>query len=239
MPDHAILTPAAHAATRVRHERGPAMGDALMSCLIVPDEFRRVQQEYLILFRRNVEDDGMIAVALFGFETGENLYLAEGGRWDARYLPLAMDIQPFLIGQAGPDDEGAQVHIDMASPRVDEGEGTKLFDIDGRPTPYLDGVVEKLGALDSGYRASAGFFDALRRHDLLEPLTLEVTLDDGSVNRLVGFQVIDEDRLRELEAAALDDLHVEGHLLPIFMTLASQGNLAGLIARKNATLANG
>ncbi|SFP97347.1 SapC family protein [Sphingomonas rubra] len=239
MPDHAILTPATHAATRVRHERGAAMGDALMSCLIVPDEFRRVQQEYLIMFRRNIEDDSVIAVALFGFEAGENLYLAEGGRWDARYLPLAMDIQPFLIGRAGPDTEGGQVHIDMGSPRIGEEDGTRLFDMDGRATPFLEGVVEKLGALDTGYRASVGFFDALRRHDLLEPLTLEITLDDGSVNRLVGFQVIDEDRLRELDASALDDLHGEGHLMPIFMALASQGNLAGLIARKNAILFHG
>jgi len=240
MPEHAVLTPAAHATTRIRHDRGADMGDALMSCLIVPDEFRRVQQEYLILFRRNIEDDTTIAVALFGFETGENLYLTPGG-WDARYLPLAMDIQPFLIGRGAQDDDeaGAQVHIDMASPRVDTAEGTRLFDIDGQPTPSLEGVVEKLGALDTGYRSGAAFFAALRRYDLLEPLTLEITLDDGSVNRLVGFQVIDEDRLRALDGATLDDLHRHGHLMPIFMALASQGNLPALIARKNATLRHG
>ena len=238
MPDHQILTAATHADTRVRHERNAAMGDAVMSCLIVPDEFRRVQNEYVILFRRNIEDDSTVALAMFGFENGENLYLT-GDRWDARYVPLAMDIQPFLIGRAAPDAADAQVHIDMASPRIGGGEGTRLFDIDGRPTPYLDATIEKLGAIDTGYRASGGFFAALRRHDLLEPLTLEITLDDGSVNRLVGFHVIDEDRLRGLDASGLGDLHGEGHLLPIFMALASHGNLPALIARKNATLRDG
>ena len=233
MPDHAILTAATHGDMRIRRERGAAMGDAQMSCLIVPDEFRRVQDEYLILFRRNLADGTIVALAMFGFENDENLYLADD-RWDARYVPLAMDIQPLLIG-ASP--QGPQVHIDMASPRI--GNGDPLFDGDGQPSPRLAAMIEKLGALDVGYRESAGFFAALERHALLEPLTLEVPLDDGSINRLVGFHVIDEDRLRALSGSALDDLHREGHLLPIFMALASQGNLPGLIARKNATLAHG
>ena len=238
MPDHAILTAATHAEVRIRHDRSAAMGDAVMSCLIVPDEFRRVQNEYLILFRRNLEDGTTVALALFGFDNGENLYLGAGG-WDARYVPLAMAIQPLLIGAAQPGAEGGQVHIDMASPRLGSGEGTRLFDPDGRPSPFLEDRIEKLGALDTGYRQSAGFFAALQRHDLLEPLTVDVTLDDGSTNRLVGFHVIDEDRLQELDASALDDLHRDGHLMPIFMALASQANLAALIARKNRAMADG
>jgi hypothetical protein len=237
MPDHAILTAATHGEIRVRHDRGAAFGDAVMSCLIVPDEFRRVQNEYLILFRRNIEDGSIVALALFGFETGENLYLSDRG-WDARYIPLAMEIQPLLIGAPRPGDEGAQVHIDMASPRIDRTQGSRLFDEDGRPSTFLEDRIEKLGALDTGYRAGAGFFAALDRYELLEPLMLEVPLDDGSINNLVGFQVIDEDRLRGLDAVALDDLHRGGHLMPIFMALASQGHLPRLIARKNQTLGN-
>ena len=232
MPHHAILTAATHGHVRVRHERGTDMGDAVMSCLVVPDEFRRVQNEYLILFRRNLEDGTTVAVALFGFDNGENLYLADD-RWDARYVPLAMEIQPLLIGADPNGAEGGQVHIDMASPRLSESDGTRLFDADGRPSTWLEDRIEKLGALDAGYRNSSGFFAALQRHDLLEPLSVEVTLDDGSTNRLVGFHVIDEDRLQDLGGAVLDDLHREGHLMPIFMALASHANLSTLIARKN------
>lgn len=235
MTDHVVLTAATHARTRVRPERSVETGDALMSCLIVPDEFRRVQHEYLILFRRDLADDGVTALALLGFENGENLYLKDGG-WDAAYVPLSMDIRPFLIGRAGPDEEGGQVHLDAASSRLSEEEGTRLFDDAGQPTPYLEATVGKLGALDEGYRASGAFFAALARHQLLEPLTLEITLDDGSVNRLVGFHIVDEDRLRALDASALGDLHRDGHLLPIFMALASQGNLPALVARKNGVL---
>ncbi|HEY0623203.1 SapC family protein [Sphingomonas sp.] len=231
---HAMLTAEAHRELRVRRDRDPALGDGVMSCVTMPAEFRRVQAHYPILFRRNAERDGFTALALFGFQEGENLFL-EAGAWDADYVPLAIDIQPFLIGGG----EGArQVHVDLASPRIGP-DGERVFDDAGRATPYLEAIAGQLGELDEGWRASGDFFAALRRYELLEPLTLEITLDDGSVNRLVGFHVIDEARLSALDGAALGALHAEGHLMPIFMAVASIGNFNALVARKNRRLGDG
>src|SRR3546814_8781525 len=47
-----------------------------------------------ILFRREPGRDDFIALALFGFENGENLFL-DTARWDARYRPWSLAIQPF------------------------------------------------------------------------------------------------------------------------------------------------
>lgn len=238
--NHALLSSEAHRGLRVRAETVVVPSDAVMSCITVPDEFRRVQNEYLILFRRNPETDEFTALAMFGFEAGENLY-HEDDRWDASYRPLAMSIQPFLIGGVPGDQEAKQVHIDLAHARVAQGdaEGVRLFDDDGRHSPYLEEMIDRLGALDAGYERTAGFFAALKRHQLLEPLSIDITLDDGMINRLVGFHVIDEDKLRDLEPAALGELHAEGHLLPIFMALASVSNLNALVARKNRRNARG
>lgn len=234
---HAILTAEAHRELRIRRDRDAQLGDGVMSCVTVPAEFRRVQAHYPILFRRNLERDEFVALALFGFQDGENLFLADG-RWEADYVPLAIDIQPFLIGGAANGDGAKQVHVDLASPRIGEA-GERVFDAEGRPTAYLETVAEQLGELDEGWRASGDFFAALRRHELLEPLTLEITLDDGSVNRLVGFHVIDEARLSALDGAALGALHADGHLMPVFMAVASIGKLNALIARKNRRMADG
>ena len=238
MSRHALLNADDHRELRVRTAHGAELGDSVMSCIAVPSEFRRVQADYPILFRRNIERDEFTALAMFGFESGENLFL-EDGRWRAEYRPLAMAIQPFLIGNPSPDSDQKQVHVDLASPRIGDGDGVRLFDDTGRPTPFLEDMAEKLGALDQGYQASGDFFAALRRYELLEPLTLEITLEDGSTNRLVGFHVIDEDRLRGLDAASLDELHQAGHLIPVFMALASLGQLNALIARKNRRLTRG
>lgn len=239
MSAHAILAADSHRDLRVRTGRAAAHGDAVMSCMTVPDEFRRVQADYPILFRLDPERDRFTALVMFGFENGENLFL-EGARWDAGYVPLAIEIRPFLIGGA-PGAAGNQVHVDMASPRIASGgdEGVRVFDAAGNATPYLEAIVEKLGALDAGYRGADEFFAALRRHRLLEPLTLEITLDDRSTNRLVGYHVIDEARLAALDAAALGELHAADHLMPIFMALASLGKLRDLIVRKNERVAHG
>lgn len=238
MSDHALLDSNTHRDLRIQTGRGVGVGDAVMCCVAMPDEFRKVQGDYPILFRRDTDRDAFAALAMFGFENGENLFL-DGDRWDAGYIPLAIDIQPFLIGGT-PDQSGEkQVHVDMASPRIADGEGTRVFDDDGRPTPYLESIADKLGALDTGFRASGEFCAALRRHGLLEPLTLEITLDDGSINRLVGFHAIDEARLAALDAAALGELNDADHLMPIFMAVASIGRLRDLIARKNRRVGDG
>ena len=238
MTDHALLSAEVHRDLRIDTARAAALGDATMASIVVPVEFRRVQGEYPILFRRDAEGDGFTALAIFGFETGENLFLVDS-EWDARAVPLAIEVQPFLIGRAAPDSELKQVHIDLASPRVGVPEGMRVFDDAGQPTPYLETIAEKLGTLDTGFQDARAFFAALREHDLLEPLTLEITLDDGSTNRLVGFHVIDETRLQALAGEALAALHTAGFLLPIFMAVASLGRLGDLIARRNRRLGDG
>lgn len=239
MTNHAVLDRDTHRDLRVRTEAGADLGDAIMACLTVPLEFRRVQNEFPILFRRDLETGKFSALALMGFENGENLFLEEG-RWDARYRPMALAIQPFLVGRPKSQDGDAQVHIDLAHPRIAAPEqGLRLFDETGQPTPHLEQVAAMLGDLDQGYRDSAGFFDALERYELIEPLAVDVELQDGSQHRLVGYHIINEDRLVALDAAALGELHQAGYLMPIFMALASLSNLAELARRKDRRVHNG
>lgn len=239
MADHAVLDRDTHRHLRVRTEPAAELGDAIMACLTVPLEFRRIQNEFPILFRRNLETGKFSALALMGFENGENLFLEEG-RWDAHYRPMALAIQPFLVGRRASGNGPAQVHIDLAHPRIARsGEGIGLFDEGGQPTPHLEQVAAMLGDLDEGYRASQGFFDALERHELIEPLAVDIELKDKSQHRLVGYHIVNEDRLAGLDGAALGELHQAGHLMPIFMALASLSNLAELARRKDRRLQNG
>jgi hypothetical protein len=241
MTSHALLDSTTYRHLRVRNEASSELGDAVMTALAMPSEFRQVQAHYPIIFRRDLASGTFSALALFGFETGENLFLAQG-RWDAAYRPLAHRVQPFLIGAAATPGDAAQVHVDLEHPRValaaDAG-GVRLFDDAGQPTPFLEDVAQDLGDLDAAYRASGDFFASLERHDLLEPFTLEVPLADGSKHSLVGFHMIDEERLRGLDAATVAALHGDGHLMPIFMAVASISQFSALVARRNARLVNG
>lgn len=240
MSRHAILTRDEHKDLRVRVDSSAELGDCVMTAFTVPFEFRRIQNEFPILFRRDNATGRFSALALLGFESGENLFL-DGDKWDADYKPLSMAIQPFLVGRPADGDGPAQVHIDLDHPRIvgKGGEGILLFDASGHPTPFLDRIGAMLGELDAGYRASESFFAALERYELLEPFSLDVELRDGSKHRMVGYHLINEDKLRALEAGAIAELHSEGHLMPIFMALASLANLVRMIERKNRRNANG
>jgi SapC len=233
MTQHQILNPADHGAMRIRGEAGLELGDGVMASLAVPSEFRRLACEYPILFRYDGEARAFSSLALFGFEPGENLFVADG-HWDASCRPFAMAVQPFLVGRPRDGDGASQVHVDMGHPRISaNGEGVRVFDDAGQSTPYLEEVAGMLGALDEGYRASGEFFAALDRYDLLEPFSMDVTLDSGASHRLVGYHLVNEEKLRALEPGVLAELHAEGHLEPIYMALASLGNLGKLVRRKN------
>lgn len=233
VPDHQILNHSDHAELRVLVGAGAGLGDAVMACLAVPAEFRRLACDYPILFRQDDDSGEFSALALFGFEPGENLFL-DGDQWDAINRPLAMLVQPFLVGRSRDGEAPGQVHIDMDHPRVSHsGEGVKLFEPSGVPTPYLDQIADMLGALDVSYRASSDFYAALTRYDLLEPFSMDVTLDNGAEHRLVGYHLIAEERLAALEPSLLAELHSAGHLLPVYMAMASVGNLSRLVRRKN------
>jgi hypothetical protein len=122
----------------------------------------------------------------------------------------------------------------MAHARIaSDGEGMRVFDDGGQPTPFLEEVADMLGGLDEGYQASGEFFAALDRYDLLEPFSMDVTLDGGAMHRLVGYHLINEERLNALEPSVLAELQRAGHLEAIYMALASLGNLGKLVRRKN------
>ena len=239
MTRHVVLDSNVHRDVRVRTGVSPEFGDGVMACLTVPTEFRRVQNEFPILFRRDLDRGQFSALALFGFENGENLFV-EDGQWTARYRPLALSIQPFLVGRSVVRDE-AEVHVDLDHPRIAGAgdEGVRAFDDDGRPTEFLESVIAGLDELDQGYRGLGDFFAALQRYELLEPFALDVELRDGSKHRLVGYHLIDEEKLRALEPGAVAELHSAGYLMPIFMAVASLSNISSLVARKNQRQGHG
>jgi hypothetical protein len=50
---------------------------------------------------------------------------------------------------------------------------------------------------------------------------------------MIGFYTINEERLKELSAEALQALHQRGYLQAIYMAIASQSNIRHLLQLKN------
>jgi len=224
-----LLNHAAHHDLRIVTARGAAWGDDVMSSVVFPVEFRSVQAHYPIVFQKTTDGTSFQPVALFGFEEGQNLFLGAQG-WDADYLPIAIERHPFLIGRTG--DE-LLVNIDIDSPRISKIEGEPVFLPHGGPSEYLERINSLLLAIHEGVQGLPAFVNALLAHNLLESFVLDVELVDGSEHRLAGLYIIDEDKLAALDGAALQQLHAAGHLMSIYMVLASASHLRDLIERRN------
>ncbi|MYD96884.1 MAG: SapC family protein [Gammaproteobacteria bacterium] len=241
MADFVMLNNVDHQDVRIITDRSSRYGDNVMLALTFPFEFRNVQAHYPILFQGD-SDGGYYPVALFGFQEDENLFLDERG-WHAEYVPAMIRRQPFLIGhqeQAGGDTERTRVlTVDMDHPRVNTERGEPLFQPLGGRTPFLDDAADLLETIYGGIGHVRNFVGALGDHDLLEALTFEIALKDGTRNQLIGFHCLVEEKVQALSAETLGEFNESGHLMPMFMVLASLANMQRLVELKNDRLDQG
>lgn len=238
MPKYEMLNNVQHDELKINTERASGFGDDVMFCMTFPFEFRLALSRYPIVVYQDPDNQKYYPVTLFGFAEGENLFLNDSG-WDASYIPIMIQRQPFAIGfqqRAGETEESQVVTIDTKHPRVNKTLGYDIFNENGGYTPYLEKVVKMLESIDNGHEQNQILIDALFKHDLLENTTFEITLNNGQQHKLVGFSTVSEDRFMALEGAALEELNQSGLLLSITMMIASLSQLRNLIDRENAKL---
>jgi SapC len=220
-----LLNNIQHQDLRVITRRGARWGDAVMSCPVIPDEFRSLQAHYPVVFQPD-GNGSFLPVALFGLVEGENLFL-DGDKWDADFIPLSMRRLPFSIGVAGDD---LRVMVDMASPRVTRGpDGEALFLPQGGMSEFLEQSNSVLHTLHEGFQALPDYVSALVEHRLLESFVLDVERPDGTHGQLQGYHMIHEERLAALDAATIGLLHEADYLQPTYMAIASLSNLSRMI----------
>lgn len=240
MTRHALLDNVTHKSLRVDKEYKAGCGYDVNVARVFPIEFRALQMEYPLFFYKNADSGDFETIALLGLADNENLYLGPEG-WDARYIPITIERQPFLIGFQEQDVDGVPtqvpvVHIDLDHPSVSDTEGECVFLAHGGESPFLERMTAVLMTIYKSKDISKSFSQLLVGLELIESVAVDIELDDGSKQGVAGLFTINEDRLRGLNANALEVLHRQGHLQDIYMMLASLPNLEKLIARKNQLL---
>jgi hypothetical protein len=200
---------------------------------VFPTEWQAIQREYPILVGQDA-DGRPEAFALLGLDRDENLFL-EGGRWQARTLPALARRGPFSIGlhprEGAPDEP--MIYLDLDDPRVGAEDGQRLFLPQGGNAPLLDQVADTLQSIHLGHQVQERLFAALQEADLLEPVRLEIMLDETLRYDLVDFQTVGVERLAALDGAALERLHQQGFLASAFHLAQSLDNVPALVERKN------
>lgn len=224
-----------HADLRVAIRAGSDYGDSVNQLPIFPAEFEQAQRSFPIIFRQG--EEGFQAYALLGLDRDENLFL-DGDRWTSTYVPAVQRRGPFSIGVNPPQPGEAlggdpMVHVDMDDARVGADDGLPVFLEQGGNAPLLDHVAEVLRVIFAGMEQSPHFYAELEAAQLLQPITLEITVTEERGYKLDDLFAIDQQALADLSGERLERLHRNGALRAATMAAASLGNVPHLIELKN------
>lgn len=240
MARYELLNNVTHKDLRVVMRFGREFGDDIGMVLAFPSEYAELQREYPIFFRKDRDSGEWQSVALLGFEQHENLFLQDG-RWNAAYLPGAVARGPFLIGfqEQRIDNElrtEPVIHVDVEHPRVSFSEGEAVFLPQGGQSPYLQHIANVLRGIRDGTEFGTAMFATFDSMGLIQPVNLDVQLDDKHRVSVNGLHGIDRERLAALDAESLQRLNQAGLLEGAYLVLASLHNVRRLMAEKQRRL---
>ena len=185
------------------------------------DEFVAAQHHFPIVFSVG---ERPVPIALFGLNEGVNVFVDEEGRFASNelYVPAYVRRYPFLLARLRPDSDQMSLCMDPGFAGLIEGgeEGQALFDGSdaSETTKAILGFCEQY---EQSAGRSAAFVEELEKADLLMDgeVTIEVPGKQPFVYR--GFQMVNEQKLREMRGDQLRKWNGNGVLGMIYAHLFS------------------
>lgn len=206
------------------------MADKLNAIFVATAEFGDVCREYPIVFvRAGKEPDGSDAIApiaVLGLTQTENLFL-DAGRWRAQYMPAVLRSYPFCIARI--DEARFAICVDMAYSGVDQPGGQPLFEADGQPAELLKTMTTQMEMLEGEVQRTRMVGKRLLQLGVLADMRFDATLPDGRKHSVDGFLTIDQQKMTDLPADVVHDLHRTGVLAAVHQHWVSLGNMRRLL----------
>ncbi|MFM8251897.1 MAG: SapC family protein [Planctomycetota bacterium] len=201
--------------------------------------------EYAIVFLE--AENNVMPVAILGMRPDQNLYLTAESQWSAKYIPAFIRRYPFVFamtpapaaaeGKTEPAQQMMTLCVDETYPGFNrEGRGQRLFGEDGKPTKYVEDVLNFLKEFQMQFERTRLFGKKLKDLNLLEPMQAQVAPVSGDKITLGGFHGVNRSRLKTLSPEALSQLCQTDELELIYLHLHSLQNFGLVKDRFVATL---
>ena len=187
---------------------------------LTSDEFVSACRFFPIVFSAG---DNPVPLALMGLNEGINTFVDDDGKLvNPVYVPAYIRRYPFLLAKLQPNSEELSLCFDPTSGALGKfDEGDMLF-VDGQPSDQTKAVLEFCKNFEEAGQRTGMFMEELKKADLL--MDGEVSIQqEGNDKPYVyrGFQMVDENKLRELRGDVLRKLMQNGILGLIFAHLFS------------------
>ena len=211
-------------------------GRKINSVPVMAAEFPKICSDYTVVFTGNEET--VMPVIIMGFRNEENLYIDSKGKWIAGYIPAFLRRYPFVFSSAD-NGKSFTLCIDEEFSGCNQvGIGERLFDKDGQQTQYLKNVLDFLKEYQVHYKRTERFSKKLKELGLLEPMTAQFTLHDGTKANLTGFMAVNREKLKTLEGEQLRLLAETDELELIYIHIQSLQNFSRVIEKLSDTAKN-
>ena len=201
---------------------------------VTVDEFGLAQRDYPIVFSIG---DNPVPIALMGLNEGVNVFLdAEGRPVDTTiYIPAYIRRYPFLLARLTPDTDELSLCFDPNSGAVGEfDKGEPLFDGD-QPSDATKAILEFCEQFETAGQRTTAFMDDLKKSGLL--MDGEVAIQpEGYEQPFIyrGFQMIDDEKLRDLRGDELRKMNQNGMLPLLYAHLFSLTQMRDVFSRQLA-----
>lgn len=197
------------------------------------DEFMQAQRDFPIVFSSGPNP---LPLALMGLNEGVNTFVsAEGKVTEAVYIPAYIRRYPYMLAKLRADSDELSLCFDPTSDNVGEfPEGEALFDADGQPSQTTKGILEFCEHFEQAAQRTGAFVAELQKHDLLMDGEVAITQNDNPDRPFIyrGFQMINQDKLRELRGDQLRSWNQNGMLPLIFAQIFSLDLMRNIFARQ-------
>ncbi len=184
------------------------------------DEFVAAQRFFPIVFSVG---DNPVPLALMGLNEGVNVFLDESGRLLGEpYVPAYIRRYPFMLARLRPDAEELSLCFDPQSGIVGEfEEGTPLF-VDGEVSETTQAILKFCEEFELSAQRTNAFMTELQTSGLLMDGEAAVQVN-GQEQPFIyrGFQMVSEEKMRELRGDELRKMNQNGMLSLIMAHLFS------------------
>ena len=226
------LNRTAHGNFKVRRLDGLPRVASTHAIPVTVDEFSMVQRYCPIVF---TVGDSPIPIALMGLHEGTNTFFDEKGalREGHVYLPAYLRRYPFLLVRLREESDELSLCFDPSSGAVGEfDDGEPLF-VDGEPSPATQAILQFCEQFEQAGHRTQAFMTELKESGLL--MDGEVAIQpEGAQEPFIyrGFQMVDEEKFRNLRGDELRKLNQNGTLPLIMAHLFSLSMIREIFGRQ-------
>ncbi|MBA2466960.1 MAG: SapC family protein [Sphingomonas sp.] len=221
-----------HGKMKVRQTEKAALMSKAHAIPATVDEFALLQRHYPIVFSVG---DQPVPLALMGLSEGVNAFLDEQGKLQENniYVPAYMRRYPFLLARVRPDSDELSLCFDPTAEAVgDFDDGEPLFEND-QPSQATKAILQFCEQFETAGQRTAAFMEEIKKAGLL--MDGEVAIQpEGAEKPFVyrGFQMVDEEKLRELRGDELRKMNQNGMLPLIYAHLFSLPQIREVFSRQ-------